>query len=70
LQPNHFQHVLCTGNLGSRQAHDWVKSLSQNHHIVRGDFDDEGDLPESKVIEINGNKIGLIHGHQLVPWND
>lgn len=40
LIPNHFPHVLCTGNLGSRQAYDWVKSLSQSHHIVRGDFDE------------------------------
>lgn len=71
LQPNQFPHVLCTGNVGGRQAYDWIKSLSANHYIVKGDFDEEGsDYPEERVIEIRGNKIGLIHGHQLAPWND
>lgn len=28
------------------------------------------DLPESKVVKIGAFKIGLIHGHQIVPWGD
>ena len=42
---------------------DWIKSLSSNCHIVRGDFDDENDIPETKVITIGNFKIGLMHGH-------
>ena len=51
---------------------DWIKSLSSNCHIVRGDFDDvliifnelqENDIPETKVITIGNFKIGLLHGH-------
>ena len=38
--------------------------------IVKGDCDDFTDLPESKIIEIAGFKIGLVHGHQIVPWGD
>lgn len=27
-------------------------------------------LPEEKVITIGNFKLGLIHGHQVVPWGD
>ena len=27
-------------------------------------------LPETKVVTIGKFKIGLIHGHQVVPWGD
>lgn len=27
-------------------------------------------LPETKVVQIGNFKIGLIHGHQVVPWGD
>ena len=27
-------------------------------------------MPETKVIQIGQFKIGLIHGHQIVPWGD
>lgn len=36
---------------------------------MRGDFDDMN-LPETKVVKIGGFRIGLIHGHQVVPWGD
>lgn len=67
LIPGKVQHVLCTGNFGDRQ--DWLKSLSTNLHLVRGDYD-EGNYPETKLISIGEWKIGLIHGHQLIPWCD
>jgi hypothetical protein len=38
-------------------------------HIVAGDFDDGG-YPEHKVVTIGAFKIGLMHGHQVVPWGD
>jgi len=46
------------------------KSLAPNVHVVKGGFDDDASLPESKVIQIGQFKIGLIHGHQIVPWGD
>jgi vacuolar protein sorting-associated protein 29 len=45
-------------------------SLAPNVHVVRGDFDDDTSFPDSKVIQIGQFKIGLIHGHQIVPWGD
>lgn len=37
---------------------------------LKGDCDDFTDVPETKVITISGFKIGLVHGHQVVPWGD
>ena len=69
LIPNKLQHVLSLGNIGSRESYDWLKSLSNDFHTVKGDYD-EGDIPEKKVVQIGEFKIGMIHGHQVLPWGD
>ena len=69
LIPNKIQHVLSVGNIGSRESYDWLKSLSNDFHTVKGDYD-EGDIPEKKVVQIGEFKIGMIHGHQVLPWGD
>ena len=69
LIPNKIQHVLSLGNIGSRESYDWLKSLSNDFHCVKGDFDDQ-DMPEKKVVQIGEFKIGMIHGHQVIPWGD
>ena len=69
LIPNKLQHVLSLGNIGSRESYDWLKSLSNDFHSVKGDYD-EGDMPDKKVVTIGEFKIGLIHGHQILPWGN
>ena len=69
LIPNKLQHVLSLGNIGSRESYDWLKSLSNDFHGVKGDFD-EGDMPEKKNVTIGEFKIGMIHGHQVIPWGN
>ena len=69
LAPNKVQHVLCLGNIGNRESLDWLKSLSNDFHYVKGDFD-EGDIPDRKCVKIGDFNIGLIHGHQILPWGD
>jgi len=44
-----------------------VVGNAANVHIVRGDMDDEKSYPETKTVTIGGFKIGMCHGHQLVP---
>ena len=44
--------------------------LAPNVHVVRGGFDDDTTFPDHKIIQIGQFKIGLIHGHQIVPWGD
>ncbi len=70
LVPNKMKHVLCTGNLVNKQELDNLKALAPNVHVVRGDFDEDTSLPEHKIVTIGQFKIGLIHGHQIVPWGD
>ena len=69
LIPNKLHHVLSLGNIGSRESYDWLRSLSDDFHSVKGDFD-TGDMPEKKVVSIGQFKIGMIHGHQVLPWGD
>ena len=70
LTPNKVQHVLCLGNVGNQETHDWLKSLSKDFHEVKGDFDQSDEIPEKKVVQIGDFNIGLIHGHQILPWGD
>lgn len=70
LSPNKLQYVLSLGNNGSRESYDWLKSLSNNFHGVKGDYDENNTLPEAKTIQIGEFKIGMIHGHQVIPWGD
>ena len=45
---------------------DWLENLAaakSQAHIVKGDFDEQTNLPETKVITIGNFKIGIIHGH-------
>ena len=69
LIPNKLQHVLSLGNIGSRESYDWLRSLSNDYHGVKGDYD-EGDMPEKKLVTIGEFKIGMIHGHQILPWGN
>jgi len=70
LVPNKIQHILCTGNLCTKETFDYLKSLASDVHVVRGDFDENCNYPETKVVTVGQFRIGLCHGHQLVPWGD
>ncbi|KAF0979685.1 hypothetical protein FDP41_001353 [Naegleria fowleri] len=74
LVPGRIQHILCTGNLCSKETYEYLKTIAPDVHIVKGEFDEKikGVPPpkEFEVVEIGQVKIGLIHGHQIVPWND
>eukprot|EP01097_Dermamoeba_algensis_P001395 TRINITY_DN1520_c0_g1_i5.p2 TRINITY_DN1520_c0_g1~~TRINITY_DN1520_c0_g1_i5.p2 ORF type:complete len:185 (-),score=42.14 TRINITY_DN1520_c0_g1_i5:982-1536(-) len=70
LVPGKIGHILSTGNLCSREIYDSLKGLASDLHVVRGDFDENPNFPETKVVTLGNLKIGLIHGHQVVPWGD
>jgi|TARA_B100000482_G_scaffold98923_1_gene71229 vacuolar protein sorting-associated protein 29 len=65
-----MQHVICTGNLATREQYEEIRSLAPSSHIVCGDFDEGQAFPETKVVTIGDFKIGIVHGHQVVPWGD
>jgi len=70
LVPGKIQHILCTGNLCAKEVHDYLRTLATDIHFVRGDFDENTTFPEVKVITIGQFKVGMCHGHQMVPWGD
>eukprot|EP00128_Syssomonas_multiformis_P014211 Colp12_sorted_trinity150504_noHs@17134 len=70
LVPGKIQHILCTGNLCTKETYDYLKTLASDVHVVRGDFDENTTDPEHKVVQVGQYKIGLIHGHQIIPWGD
>ena len=70
LLPNKINHLLCLGNIGNQDVYYWLEGLSPNFDIVKGDFDIYQNFPEKKVIQIGAFKIGMIHGHQLIPPDD
>ncbi len=50
LTPGRIQHILCTGNLCTKETVDYLKTLTADVHIVRGDFDDVSNSFPSKYI--------------------
>uniref|UniRef100_A0A6J0UC49 Vacuolar protein sorting-associated protein 29 n=1 Tax=Pogona vitticeps TaxID=103695 RepID=A0A6J0UC49_9SAUR len=70
LVPGKIQHILCTGNLCTKDSYDYLKTLAGDVHVVRGDLDENLNYPEQKVVTVGQFKIGLIHGHQVIPWGD
>mmetsp|Transcript_9987 Transcript_9987/g.21192 ORF Transcript_9987/g.21192 Transcript_9987/m.21192 type:complete len:194 (+) Transcript_9987:385-966(+) len=74
LVPNKMQHVVCTGNLGSKENYDGLRDLAPNVHVVSGDVEYTGPqatpFPETRVISVGEFRIGVIHGHQVIPWGD
>jgi vacuolar protein sorting-associated protein 29 len=40
LVPGRIQHILCTGNLCTKESFDYLKTLATDVHIVKGDFDE------------------------------
>ncbi|KAF1775985.1 Metallo-dependent phosphatase-like [Phytophthora cactorum] len=95
LVPNKMQHVLCTGNVVTKEQFDELRNLdaqrprrgrrlrpgarpfmlsvggpSSAHTVYALGISQEGVYPETKVITIGQFRIGLCHGHQIVPWGD
>lgn len=63
--------VLCTGNVGSKSVVTMLQGIAgEDCKIVSGDADHGFDFPETSVVVVGEFKVGIIHGHQIVPWGD
>uniref|UniRef100_A0A8C8AMX3 Vacuolar protein sorting-associated protein 29 n=1 Tax=Otus sunia TaxID=257818 RepID=A0A8C8AMX3_9STRI len=69
LVPGKIHHILCTGNLCTKESYDYLRTLAGDVHVVRGDSESLN-YPEEKVVTVGQFRIGLIHGHQVIPWGD
>ncbi|ODV84801.1 hypothetical protein CANARDRAFT_28939, partial [[Candida] arabinofermentans NRRL YB-2248] len=72
LQPTgKIQQVLCLGNSTTSQTTlDFLKSLSLDFQIVKGEFDQDMSIPLSLVFNYDKLKVGLINGFQIIPKAD
>jgi vacuolar protein sorting-associated protein 29 len=84
LVPGKIQHILCTGNLCTKEMYDYLKTIAPDLNLVCGEFDDKNITSLGRVTSNSGAiqgedaivitlgqfKIGLTHGHQIVPWGD
>jgi len=68
LVPGKMQHVICTGNIGTTEQYDEIRELAPNVHVVAGDFDLQTSFPETRVVQVGDFRIGVVHGHQVIPW--
>ena len=69
LVPGKIQQILCTGNVCDKETYEYLRTISPDVHIVKGDYD-ESAFPLSITVTHNPIKIGVIHGHQCIPTGD
>ncbi|KAJ7582972.1 Metallo-dependent phosphatase [Mycena floridula] len=73
LVPGKIQQILCTGNVCDKETYEYLRTISPDVHVVRGDFDVDSpgimnvNMSNSTTIVHAPIKIGVIHGHQAVP---
>nr|GMC50660.1 vacuolar protein sorting-associated protein 29 [Ipomoea batatas] len=70
LVPGKIQHIICTGNLCIKEVQDYLRTVCADLHITRGEYDEEIRYPETKKLTIGQFKIGVCHGHQVIPCGD
>ncbi|KAK9469070.1 Metallo-dependent phosphatase-like protein [Lipomyces arxii] len=70
LAPGKISQILCLGNLTDRETYEFLRSVSPDLQIVKGEFDLSLSLPLSKVVTHGSLRIGFTHGHTIVPPGD
>ena len=71
IVPGKVDRIISVGNLTTADQMKWLKTICKDITAVNGDFDEHmPDVVESATITIGAFKIGVIHGHQVLPWGD
>ncbi|BGP26546.1 vacuolar protein sorting protein [Rhodotorula toruloides] len=71
LVPGKIGQILSTGNTTDQETWDYLRSVAPDVRGVRGDWDEpSASLPPSMVVQHGPLRIGVIHGHQVVPLGD
>ncbi|KAG6844850.1 Vacuolar protein sorting-associated protein 29 [Tephrocybe sp. NHM501043] len=70
LVPGKIQQILCTGNVCDKETYEYLKTISPDVHVVKGDYDENAASPLSITVVHSPIKIGVIHGHQCIPTGD
>ncbi|KAJ2909675.1 Vacuolar protein sorting-associated protein 29 [Coemansia aciculifera] len=67
LVPGKIDQILCTGNLSDRATYDYLRSITSDVSIARGEYDGDRTLAISARIQAGDLRIGLVNGHLMVP---
>ncbi|KAG5637170.1 Vacuolar protein sorting-associated protein 29 [Sphagnurus paluster] len=70
LVPGKIQQILCTGNVCDKETYEYLRTISPDVHVVKGDYDESPASPLSITVVHSPIKIGVIHGHQCIPTGD
>ncbi|KAJ6499422.1 Metallo-dependent phosphatase [Mycena sanguinolenta] len=70
LVPGKIQQILCTGNVCDKETYEYLRTISPDVNIVKGDYDEASSFPSSITVVHSPIKIGVIHGHQSIPVGD
>ncbi|KAL6785312.1 VPS29 [Auxenochlorella protothecoides x Auxenochlorella symbiontica] len=70
LVPGKIHHILCPGNLCTEATYDYLKSICSDVQVTQGDFDDSSKWSDTLVQTYGQFRIGMCHGHQIVPVGD
>lgn len=68
--PGKIQQILCTGNITSKETYDYLKTVAGDMIVAKGDFDENPSFPQAKIVTHGNVRVGLLHGHQVIPWGD
>ncbi|OZJ01559.1 hypothetical protein BZG36_05386, partial [Bifiguratus adelaidae] len=68
--PGKIQQIVSTGNICDKETYDYLRTIAGDVCIVKGDYDENTSFPQSKVLIIGNLRIGVVHGHQVIPWGD
>ncbi|KAJ1847104.1 Vacuolar protein sorting-associated protein 29, partial [Coemansia sp. RSA 2708] len=73
LVPGKIDKILCTGNLTDSATLEYLRGISAELHVVRGEYDADKTLPTALRVPPDGTgnpdalRVGLASGHALVP---
>lgn len=67
--PGRIDVVLITGNVACIETYNFFRTLAPEVRCTRGEYDEQwnSNLPSHTTVTIEGLRIGLVHGHQIVP---
>ncbi|MBA0805697.1 hypothetical protein Gohar_005189 [Gossypium harknessii] len=68
--PQTASKVILLHGFYDQEVHDYFKTLCPDLHITRGEYDEDSRYPENKTLTIGQFKLGICHGHQVIPWGD
>ncbi|KAJ3224616.1 hypothetical protein HK099_008161 [Clydaea vesicula] len=74
LVPGKIHQILLLGNACNRSTLDYLKTITHDVLSVKGEFDEafynSSSAPEYRVVMHGQRRIGMIHGHQVIPWGN